>query len=259
MKNIGLSGLFYAYGEIRINDSSEGIYLFIERPQDWATKSQKSPFIIRRGYDHKIAKLYTIDGLDKNDEKTYKSNYQDIYSAIKKYQGEELYRQLSKYLDVEMYMQWLAFNYFVHNGDYTDEVYFYIDPEDGRFKIIPWDYDDMLSASPHEGFKKRNAILESTHLFSSEEVLDQIIAKDDYLYALYLAQLNEVLEQLKPEILQKELENIYSELYPYYANTEIIAQSRYNQYPNANLETLEIEIRILFEKLVLSRYLLLQE
>lgn len=117
----------------------------------------------------------------------------------------------------------------------------------------------MLAASPHEEFKERNAILESKHLFSSEEVLDQIIAKDDYLDALYLVQLNKVLEQLKPETLQKELENIYCELYPFYANTEIIAQSRYNQYPIANLETLEKEIRLLFEKLVLSRSLLLQE
>jgi len=259
MSNIGLSGLFYAYGEIRINDSSEGIYLFIERPQDWATKSQNSPFIIRRGYNHKIAKLYTVDDLDKNKEKTYKSNYRGIYSAIKEYQGEELYTQLTKYLDLEMYMQWLAFNYFVHNGDYTDEVYFYINPKDEKFKIIPWDYDDMLSAFPHEGFDKRNAILESKHLFSSEEVLDRVIAKDDYLYALYLEQLNKVLDQLNPEILQKELENIYCELYPFYTNTEIIGQSRYNQFPNANLETLEIEIRSLFEKLVLSRSHLLQK
>jgi hypothetical protein len=63
----------------------------------------------------------------------------------------------------------------------------------------------MLAASPHEEFKERNAILESKHLFSSEEVLDQIIAKDDYLDALYLVQLNKVLEQLKPETLQKKI------------------------------------------------------
>ena len=198
-------------------------------------------------------KLYKIDDLGKDKKKLYKSNYKRIYSVIKKYQGEDLYHQLTKYLDVEMYMQWLAFNYIVRNGDYTDELYFYIDAEDDRFKIIPWDYDDILSTFPHEGLEQRNAILDSKLLFSSEELLDQIIATDDYLYSLYLAQLDIVIEQLKPEMLKNELETIYQELYPFYANNEIIAQSVHNQYPKANLETLEMDMRKIFQQLVILR------
>ncbi len=258
MEKVRLAGLFFVYGEIRLNNSSEGIYLFMERPQDWAF-NQKSPFIIRRGYEQKISNLYTVKDLDKTNKKSYKANYTAIYSAIGKFDGEELYYQLVKYLDLEMYMQWLAFNYFMRNGDYTDEVYFYIDPEEHRFKIMPWDYDDLFSVKPHEGNKQRNAILANKYIFSSEELLDQKVASDDYLYSLYLVQLNNVLEQLSPAIIRNELENIYSELYPFYANPEIIARSRHNQYPNSNFENLEQEMRLLYRQLINSRSLLLRK
>jgi len=44
---------------------------------------------------------------------------------------------LSKWVDIDSYLKWLAFNFLVRNGDYTDEVYFFADPGTGKFNIIP--------------------------------------------------------------------------------------------------------------------------
>jgi len=250
---LNLSGLFYTYAELRINDSSEGIYLFMERPQDWAIKKQNSPYVIRRGYETTISKVNTTKDLDKVQIRKYRSNYKMIYSVFGKYHGETLYEELSKYIDLEMYMRWLAFNFFVRNGDYTDEVYFYVDPIDNRFKIIPWDYDELFAANPHEGRKQRYATLNNKLIFSSEELLDRKIAADEYLYSLYLMQLKDVMEQLKPAVIQKELETIYAELYPYYSNSDIMSTSESNFYPNTTFSTLTSEIKLIYQQMINTR------
>ena len=73
--------------------------------------------------------------------------YKLIYKSLKKQNGEELYKTLNQWIDLDNYMKWLAFNFLVRNGDYTDEVFLYIDPEINKFKIIPWDYDDLFLPS----------------------------------------------------------------------------------------------------------------
>jgi len=257
LSKIELSGLFYAYGEVQINNKTEGIYLFIERPQDWALKKENSPFVIRRGYDQKISKLNSTRGLEKSVKNKYKKAFEKIYVAISRMQGEALYNELSIYIDLEMYMRWLAFNYFLSNGDYTDEVYFYIDPEEERFKIIPWDYDDIFAMTPHEGDEQRAAVFNNKLIFSSEDLLDKKIGLDEYLYDLYLDELKNVLVLLQPEIIKRELEAIYSELYPYYTNKEIISLSKDNYYKNADLKNLELDIYVLYQKLITLRTRLL--
>jgi spore coat protein H len=249
MKKIQLSGLYYAYGQIEINESSEGVYLFMERPQDWALKKHQSPFIIRRGYDHRVDKLKTIHHLDSGLRQRYLEDYQSIYELIKDDSGKQLYEKLSKYLDVEMYMKWLAFNYLVSNGDYTDEIYLYIDKKEDRFKLIPWDYDDIFSSEPHEGLDMVDPALKNKYIFSSEDPLDVKIAADEYLYALYLEQLKKILDQLTPEIIKLELELIYSELYPYYSDREIISMSKYDWHEHANIEKLKNELSYIYASL----------
>lgn len=259
MDKIQLSELFHTYGQVKINGSSEGVYLLIERPQDWALKKHNSPFIIRRGYDHRVDKLKTVHHLDSGLRQRYLEKYEHIYTIIEDYNAKELYQQLSKLIDVEMYMKWLAFNYLLRNGDYTDELYFYIDPEEDRFKLIPWDYDDVFSSEPHEGAEKRELCLGDRFIYSSEDPLDVKIAKDDYLYALYLEQFNKMLKQLTPEDFKVELESIYAELHPYYIKPEIISMSKYDWYNDADLENLKGELIWIYAQLVETRTRLLTQ
>ena len=66
---LGLFKLQYAYSEVKINGKSQGIYLILERPQDWALKDQKSPYIVRRGGEHLIDRERFQKDLDKTAKK----------------------------------------------------------------------------------------------------------------------------------------------------------------------------------------------
>lgn len=250
---IQLFDLFYSYGALEINENPEGIYLIIERPQDWALKRKGSPLVIRRGYDHDIEKINTGKKIDKPEAKNYKSYYTQIYKSLNKYDGKELYDVLSQWMDLEMYMKWLAFNIFVRNGDYTDEVYLYFEPDENRFKIIPWDYDDIFAASPHEGMAQKKKSIGNKLIFSSEDKLDQKIANDPFLYEIYLIQFKNMLEQLTPTIMKNIFENIYAELLPYYSDPEIIGMAEYDIHKKADITSLKNALNNIYAQLNNSR------
>jgi spore coat protein H len=239
METLDLYHLFYSYCDLRINDKSEGIFMVVERPEDWALHEKGSPMVIRRGFKHAIEEITINDTLEQADKRKYLENYKEIYRALNKYEGEELYETLKEYLDIDYYMTWLAFNFLIHNGDYSDEVFFYIDPEIDKYRILPWDYDDILVSSPHEGLKQRNISIGDKMLFSGEDLLDIKIARDPYLYGLYKKHLKEVLQAITPDKLKMVIENTFAELYPYYTDDQIISNAQYDAYKDASLVTLK--------------------
>ena len=253
MEAARLFDLFYAFCVLSINDQCEGIYMIVERPEDWATKKESSPLFIRRGYDHRIDKLEVTKETGIEEVKKYRNYYNQIYRSLNRYEGEELYTVLAGWLDMDIYMKWLAFNFLVRNSDYTDEVYFYIDPVIDKFKIIPWDYDDIFSSAPHEGIDGSKRILGDKMIFSAEDKLDRKIATDAYLYKVYLEKFRELLNLLSPSVLKRVFEDTYAELYPYYSDKEVIGMSRYDLYRNRDLAILQKEMYILYDKLRSAR------
>jgi spore coat protein H len=245
--------LFYSFCELRINGQSEGIYMAIERPEDWAMKMKNSPLLIRRGYNSTIKKIKTDKKTERDKAKKYRGYFRQIYRSLNKYEGEELYKTLSNWLDMDIYMKWLAFNFFVRNGDYTDEVYFFVDPGTYKFSIIPWDYDDLFSIAPHEGNVESRKVLGDKLFFSTEDLLDKKIVTDPYLYKIYLIQFGELMNQLSTDVLKRVFENTYAELYPYYWDKEIISNSRYDRYKDANLIRLKNDMLSLYEQLIFYR------
>jgi len=250
--------LFYSFCELRINGQSEGICMVIERPEDWAMKKKDSPLLIRRGYNNTIDKIKTGKKTERGEAKKYRSYFRQIYRSLNKYEGEELYKTLSNWLDMDVYMKWLAFNFFVRNGDYTDEVYFFVDPGTMKFSIIPWDYDDLFSATPHEGNVESRKLLGDKLFFSTEDLLDKKIVTDPYLYKIYLIQFGELMNQLSTDVLKRVFENTYADLYPYYSNNEIISKSRYDLYKDANLINLKSDMSTLYEQLIIYRNIYLK-
>ena len=259
MEKTELFDLFYTFCELRVNGKSEGIFMVIERPEDWAIDKKNSPLMIRRGYDHKMDKVETEKQAEKSIIKKYEDYFRNIYKSLKKQEGEELYNTLSQWMDVDNYMKWLAFNYFVRNGDYSDEVFFYVDPEIGKYRIIPWDYDDIFAVSPHEGKDKASKNLGDKLIFSAEDVLDVKIATDPFLYNKYLNVLKELLEDLSPRILKEVFDTTYAELFPYFSEQEIISQAQYDTYKDANPETLKTEMVSLYLGLNGTREIILNK
>ena len=245
--------LFYSFCNLRINGKSEGICMVVERPEDWAMKMKNSPLLIRRGYNTTIDKIITDEKTVGGKAKRDRDDFREIYRSLNKYEGEEIYKTLSNRLDMDVYMKWLAFNFFVRNGDYTDEVYFFVDPAIDKFSIIPWDYDDLFSMAPHEGIVESRKVLGEKLFYSAEDPLDKKIVTDPYLYKKYLIQFEELMNQLSVDVLKRAFENTYAELYPYYSDNEIISNSRYDRYKNADLIQLKSDLLSLYEQLLVYR------
>jgi spore coat protein H len=227
--------------------------MIVERPEDWALKEEKSIFLIRRGYDNVIDKIKGGKKADREDIKKYRGYFEQLYRNLNKYEGEEFSKMISERLDLNNYMRWLAFNYFVRNGDYTDEAYFYVDPDNDKFRIIPWDYDDIFALLPHEGIEQNRKIIGDKMFFSIEDDLDRKIVSDPYLYKLYLVQLEDILIRLSPEVIKDICENTYAELYPYFLNNEIISQTKYDRYKDVSLDGMKTNIQTIYGQLMMSR------
>jgi len=257
MEKIGIFNLFYSFCNLSINGKSEGVFMAIERPEDWAFGKENSPLVLRRGYNHQIEDTKSGKKSDRDDIKKYLKQYKQIYKDLNKFEGEELYTALSEYIDMDSYMKWLAFNFIVRNGDYSDEVFFYIDPEIKKYRIIPWDYDDIFASAPHEGRLQRNKAIGDKLIFSSEDDLDKKIASDPYLYKVYLTKFKEVLEKLSPALLKQVFENTYAELYPFYSNKDIISNSEFDVYKDANIDNLKSYMATIYlQELGLRKYYL---
>jgi len=251
MEKAHLFDLFYSFCSFHINGFDEGLYMVVERPEDWATKKRNSPFLIRRGYEHVVNKEVADKNAGKADINKYNYLYRQIYRYLNKLEGQVLIDSISKYLDLSTYMKWIAFNYFVRNGDYTDEVWFYYDLGKDKFSIIPWDYDDLFFATPHEGSEASREFTLGKMIFSAEDILDKKIATDPCIYKIYLRCFGELLDKLSDEVIKETFENTYAELCPYYSCPEIIKISENDAYGAADKKSLRSDL--------LNRFLILRE
>ena len=248
MEKIVIFPLQNYYSELRINNNTAGIYLAIQKPEDYV-RSKESNLLVRRDYEER----FIIEDSHGKDTKDQIKRLRDIRKLTKRYEGQQLYDSLNAVVHMDHYFQWLAFNYLVKNGDYTDELFFYLTPDENRFDIIPWDYDDIFMRQPHESFEQRNRVLDHRLLFSGEEYLDIVIDSDNYLYHEFLLNFQRVLEILNPETIKDIFEKVYRELYPYYSDQEIIAQSEYDQYGLTDLRTLIEDLQYQFQFLLFQR------
>lgn len=112
----------------------------------------------------------------------------------------------------------------------------------GQFKIIPWDYDDIFSTDPHEGWTERDLKMKNKLIFSCEDKFNYKLDKDEYLYSKYLEEFGKVLDQLTDDYLSNVFKQVYNELYPFYSNTDIIAQSQYDEYGITDVDNLSNDL-----------------
>lgn len=248
MEKISIFHLQNTFAEVMINGNTSGLYLAIQKPEDYI-RALESTLLVRREYEGR----YTIDYSKDKDAKGQLKRLRRIPKLTKAYEGQQLYDSLNTVVHLDHYFRWLAFNYLIKNGDYTDELFLYISKDKDRFDIIPWDYDDIFQRQPHESFERRNKILEHKLLFSGEAYLDMVIDKDKLLYAKFLHSFQQVLEVLSPEEIKGAFEKVYMELYPYYADQELIAQSESDHYGLTDLHILRNDLQRRFQTMLIQR------
>ena len=254
MSQLGLFNLFYTYAEVIINDQTQGIYLMVQKPKNYAFKKENANFMLRRDYKNRIKKTY-IAGKDTTINLRYEKAFSSIYNEIVLKEGPSFYEELSEVLDVEQYFTWMAFNYLIGNRDYTDEVFFYnkAGGDSVKFGIIPWDYDDIFMDSPHEGSLVRYLYFGNKLAFSSEDVLDFRLISDEYTYIKYLQTLIDVVEIISVPKIKEVLESAYQELYPYFNKKDILKVTKVDKYGKTNLSKLELDMQNTYKWLVQKR------
>lgn len=247
LKRADLFPLFFKYVEVLLNESSNGVYFLIENPNDYFLDKNDYAFLMRRFYYGKIDTYKYKNNGDGFVEEDYVNTFLEIYKRIENYTGEELFLQLDEVLDVRQYMQKIAYDYLIKNGDYTDEIYMYDEPGDDkiRLKVLPWDLDDIFSELPHEigtdwgngnifGYRKYDSVQDVIDdvgeklLFSIEDDLDYVIAKDPYMYAIYLEEIEKLVNIITAEDIRQEFAQIGEEIQRFFEHKAIVDQTSHD-------------------------------
>ena len=245
LREVNLWPVYSFFTEVKLNNHTQGLYLFIEDPVEYFIEQKNSSFVLRRGYNHSVRAYYS--GPDKVDPQIYLSRFKKIYSDIVSYSGQQLYDTLSTRLDLEQYFAKLGIDLLLKNGDCTDELFLYSKIRNNKeiFGFFPWDFDDLFSDLPHEigrswaigtVFGKRsysgmNAVIAdvgSKLLFSIEDDLDYKIAKDNILYQKYLITLRTVIEKIDQSTIDKIFDYTFEHISPFYSNDSIIILSKFD-------------------------------
>ena len=255
LRELGLFPLDNNYIELMINGQPEGLYLMLERPDDYVLHELGAPYLMRRSYGEQIDDFEVGKDVGLRTEKAFNKQYSQIIDLCYELKGKALEQALDQRLELDAYLRWMAFNYWVKNGDYTDEVFFYAtgDPDTSRLHPLAWDYDDIFASNPHEGREVRQERLGDQLIFSSESVLDRTIATDPVLYNRYLSVLRSLLERFPPERMQEILNAIYRELYPYYKEGRILPLTQHDKYGLVDLSLLRRELSQVYDIFLVRR------
>lgn len=227
-----------SYVQLRLTDgkrtSTQGVYLAMEKP-DEALEDRGAQAVIRRGYFGSYELKSISEEFQPQQDEIIELFEQLADPTASRKEGEELYQWMSARFNVKAYMQWLALNYFFRNGDYDDEVSFYLVPKiDGQFyfQISAWDLDGLFSDSEHWGV--RNSLKKmfrpfkdgapEDFLYSHESKIDRVIVSDPYLRAQYYQALREVLALITPEKVDQLMAGVKDRIAPY-LKPEILAMS----------------------------------
>lgn len=258
---IGLWPMLSFYTEVIINESHQGLYLFVEDPEEYVFEHTENEAILRRDYRNNISKVEKSTAEFVKSDDFYVEDFKSIYTNMVDKSGEDLFLYLTSKLNLRYYMRKMALDFFLKNGDTTDEIFFLAEEHGNSglyYEILPWDYDDLFSNVPHEVNRnwavgqKYGTREYSNHaqqldelngklIFSIEDDLDYIIAMDDYLYARYLNELLYVMRKVTQPVMEFYLEKIRKTLIPFYENPSIVEQSL-NDNDSTNIDLLNANI-----------------
>lgn len=240
LKAIGIHSLKTQFAEVKINGSSQGLYMLTENQTDNLMKEQDAEVVFRRRYNDALEVKDAKKELSQAQIEQYQATLKSVHKSIRELSGDELIARLEKNLNLKNYLKWLAFNYIVKNGDYSDEVYFYgkTNPQTGEivFDVSPWDMDDSFSEKMHASGFFTSANFHRTEdsqkqmIYNYESRIDRKVAGDEKLLRMYFAAMGEVVETLSQGSTLFEIQDkILSDLNPYLDDADIQANGRLDE------------------------------
>lgn len=218
------------YAEVFINGQTNGLYAVVEKPK---ATLDKSPYVVRRGYKSR----FVFDEAEVSKKLTPVQIQQieavanSIYADVATKRGPELFASLKQKMDIDAYMRWMAMNSLYMNGDFPDEIFFYVDADlyqQGQifFRVMPWDFDDLfkgmhdVATNITESGKPENL---NSILYSYEDRLDRSFAPVNlYMYEQFKSTARIVLNSLSQEVTDSLLMQIRTDLSQYADNQGIL-------------------------------------
>ncbi|MCA9542119.1 MAG: CotH kinase family protein [Myxococcales bacterium] len=212
LQGVGLFPSWFTFAEVRYGEQTRGVYLVVERPRKAVSRLfRDNELVIRRIRDDQ-EEIDRPDEADIVDRDALLAPYRALYDVIAALEGDALLDQLDRRMDYDHYLDWLAVNSVLENGDYRDEVYFYDRPGPAGavspyFAILAWDYDGVQTPC-HVG----NPIAEPL-MYCAESALDRPVRDDAAVHARYVDRLRAVLDgPLAPAAYAETIHRVAAEL-----------------------------------------------
>ncbi|MFN7904324.1 MAG: CotH kinase family protein [Pseudobdellovibrionaceae bacterium] len=244
-------GLPTVFAELKMNGSSNGIYLVVQKPKSAAD----SPYIVRRGYRSRfIYNEAKVDKLSADQVTAITRALTSLYGNLEKYSGIDLLAKLKEHMDLEAYMKLMTLNSLFRNGDGADEVYFYIDSEMHKkgkiyFRIMPWDFDDLFKKMHSSEINNTERVKNpQSIIYNFEDKLDLKFARDPILYGELKKFVNQLLQnELSKVPVDQLISQVLNELMPYLDLEDILNMSRLDggrkNRPYSKKEVLDIFVK----------------
>ncbi len=244
MQQLGVWHVELGTVSVRIDDVSQGFYLYTEVPDEEVRRDiSRVRAVIRRRND---ANREPADPRWAHDDLAAAGvRYGDFLEAMRDLSGAELVDALDGAMDLDQYLRWVALMTLLGNGDYIDEVYFVAEESVDRahrvidyYTIHGWDPDDIFSDCHHGGanaFRDPNGLL-----YCTESVLDHLVVGDPAGYARYVDALRAVMESVDVEVFSAEVERTHDEIAAWLEDGEIRAAMV--ELLEANPEAIELEV-----------------
>lgn len=246
------------YVEVKLNGKSNGLYAIVQKPK--SAFSDNSPYVVRRGYKSRFAheEAEMSKKLTPAQAAEIKAVADSIYTDIATKKDVNLFNSLKQKMDIESYMRWMAMNSLYLNGDFPDEIFFYVDGDmykQGKiyFRVSPWDFDDLFHTAMHavpindtETAKPEN---KDSVLYSYEDKIDRAFSPANvYMYSQLKYIMQDLLvNKLTETTTDNLLKQIHSEISEYLTNPEILQMSSQDS-GRKNIAYTKTEIQNLFLK-----------
>lgn len=261
LKAIGIHSLQTQFAEVKLNGVSQGLYMLTENQTDNLMKGQDAEVVFRRRYNDVLELKDAKKELSEAQVVKYQKTLKAVHKSIRELEGDELIAALEKNLNLKNYLKWLAFNYIIKNGDYSDEVYFYgkTNPQTGEivFDVSPWDMDDSFSEKMHSSTIptfpnwKMTKNSQKQLIYNYESRIDRKVAGDEKLLRMYFEAMSEVVETLSQNSVLWDIQSkILADLNPYLDDADIQANGRLDEGAQAHSRAMiEDEVKVKMAKI----------
>jgi len=242
MRDLGMFPLSFRFVRLSIDGVNAGVYFQLDEPDSTIERQNAAlTAIIRRRFDPEDE----AEDVKMPDDPVGIADALDRYHAFTNLpqtkSGLELKELLETSMALDHYLQWLAFNSLVKNGDFVDEVFFHASSagdDAWHFRMMGWDPDDLVAACHHSG---KHAISDPYGLlFCAEADLDQALVASPEIYARFVTHV-EILatEVLTDAVFEETMEEVREELFAVLDTNETVGAMTELLRSNPNATTVE--------------------